>query len=85
MASIFGYRSFIPCQTREKGDGASKTTCTVRGSADRGGEGAEVILSVGGEGDGIFWSGGGAVFGDNDFGSESSGGFRGASGFEAIP
>ena len=56
----------------------------VRKSAERGGEGAEVILSVGGEGDGIFWSGGGAVFGGDDFGGESSGDFRGASGFEAI-
>ena len=41
-------------------------------------------MSVGGEGDGIFGSGGGAVFGSDDFGGESSGGFRGASGFEAI-
>ena len=51
-----------------------KKTCTVLGSAERGGEG-----------DGIFWSEGGAVFGDDDFGGESSGGFRAASGFEPIP
>jgi len=57
----------------------------VRKSAERGGEGAEVILSVGGEGDGIFWSGGGAVLGGEDFAGESSGGFRGASGLGAIP
>jgi hypothetical protein len=42
------------------GEGSS---LMVRKSAERGGEGAEVILSVGGEGDGIFWSGGGAVWG----------------------
>jgi hypothetical protein len=69
----------------EKRDEGSKTTCTVRGSAKRGGEGAEVILSFGAEGNGILWSGGGAVFWGEDFGGESSDGFRGASGFEAIP
>ncbi len=42
-------------------------------------------MSVGGEGDGIFWGGGGAISGGDDFGGESSGGFRGASGLEAIP
>jgi hypothetical protein len=63
LGGIFGYRSFIPCQAREKGNAGFKTTCTTRGSAERGGEGAEGILSFGGEGDGIFWSGGGAVFG----------------------
>ena len=47
-------------------------------------EGEEAILSIGGEGNGMFWSGGGAVFGGDDFGGESSGDFRGASGFEAI-
>ncbi len=41
-------------------------------------------MSVGGEGDGIFWSGIGAVFTADDLGGESSGGFRAASGFEAI-
>jgi len=30
--------------------------------------GEEVILSIGGEGDGIFWSGGGALLGGDDFG-----------------
>ena len=52
---------------------------------ERDGEGAEVILSVGGEGDGIFWSGGGAVLGGDDCGGESPGSFQGAFGFEAIP
>jgi len=65
--------------------GTPNSLCTVQGSAERGGEGAEGILSVGGEGNGIFWSGGGAVVGGVDFGGESSGGFRSASGFEAIP
>ena len=46
--------------------------------------GEEVILLVGGERNGIFWSGDGAVLGGDDFGSESSGGFRGASGFSAV-
>ena len=49
--------------THKKGDVGSKRTCTVRISAERGGENAEVILSVGGEGDGIFWSGGGRYWG----------------------
>ena len=63
----------------------SKTTCTVRGSAERGGEGAEVMFSVGREGDGIFWSAGGVVFWGDDFGGESPGAFRGIGGFEKIP
>ena len=66
------------------GDDRSRTTCTVWSSAERGGEGAVAILSVGGEGEDIFWSRRGAVFWGDAFGGESSGGFRGASGFEAI-
>jgi hypothetical protein len=54
------------------------------GMGGEGDESAEVILSVGGEGDGIFWSGGGAVFAGDDFGGESSVGFRGASGFCSV-
>jgi hypothetical protein len=85
LAIVRSYLATPAKEGRKKEDVGSKETCRVRGSAKRGGESAEVILSIGGEEDGIFWGGGDPVMEGNDFGGESSGGFRGASEFEAIP
>jgi hypothetical protein len=79
---LFIYWKILDVGIRGKGELGSKTIWTVRGLAEKGGEGAEVILSVGGGG--VLRSRGGAIFGGDDIGGESSGGFRGASGFEAI-
>jgi hypothetical protein len=69
---------------RVKGEGIERRAISVRGAKERGNTGAEDILSVSGEEDGVSRGGGSALFGADDFRRKSTGRFGGIPGVAQI-